>query len=459
MRKILLLSVLPLAILLSGGCASKKYVKQGSKYEQAGMWELASDAYLHSLAAKGGNIDALVGLKRSGQRVIDDKCYKMFKAYENDQLKDVVYGYLDAVELKNKAAAFGVELTISDITAEYFTDAKSRYIEMIYDESQQLMNAEKFTQAGNILREIQQIEPGYGDVKEMLKVSKCEPLYRQGKEYLAGGANRKAYANFELIISEYDGYKDSQELKEEALQRALITVKVDDFKRKAGKVEFTRQLQGTVVAQLNLLDNPFIKVVDTENTQKIIDEQLRSVNVGSNIQVGKILSARAILSGSVVEFNQSSGRLVKTEKRGYMKEVSKTKTSSGAEEKKSTYKKVIYYTYSVKNSVLATLEFQLTSTETGAVMVSDVVKESLEDETTYATFDGDDSKLIPGYWEQINKDSPKDVISDKSSDISDLKNLLKAKRDVMSVTQLADKAVLEMARKTAQKINQYNPEK
>lgn len=92
-------------------------------------------------------------------------------------------------------------------------------------------------------------------------------------------------------------------------------------------------------------------------------------------------------------------------------------------------------------------------------MVSDVVKESLEDETTYATFDGDDSKLIPGYWEQINKDSPKDVISDKSSDISDLKNLLKAKRDVMSVTQLADKAVLEMARKTAQKINQYNPEK
>jgi hypothetical protein len=91
-------------------------------------------------------------------------------------------------------------------------------------------------------------------------------------------------------------------------------------------------------------------------------------------------------------------------------------------------------------------------------MVSEVVREVFDDEANYATFDGDNNNLVPGYWDKINKDSEKDYISDTQSEVSNLKRLLNAKRDIASVSQLTDKAINEIASKVAQKINRYNPE-
>ncbi len=171
------------------------------------------------------------------------------------------------------------------------------------------------------------------------------------------------------------------------------------------------------------------------------------------------MAANAIFSATVVEFKQAAGKFEKVEKRGYLKEVTTTKNKeTGLEEKTVSYKKVIYYTYSVKNASVVSLKYQLTSVETGAVMVSDVVREGFDDEASYATFDGDNDKLVPGYWEKMNKDSEKDYVSDTPVEVSNLRNLLKAKREVSSVAQLTDKAINETATKVAQKINRYNPE-
>jgi hypothetical protein len=183
------------------------------------------------------------------------------------------------------------------------------------------------------------------------------------------------------------------------------------------------------------------------------------MEVGSNIQIGKILAANAMLSGTVIEFKPLAGKLEKVEKRGYLREVTTFKNKeTGLEEKKVSYKKVIYYTYSVRNVSVVSLKYQLTSVETGAVMVSEVVREVFDDEANYATFDGDNNNLVPGYWDKINKDSEKDYISDTQSEVSNLKRLLNAKRDIASVSQLTDKAINEIASKVAQKINRYNPE-
>lgn len=459
MKRLLIFLIVSTIIFGFEGCASKKYAKRGDKYEQAGMWESAAESYMRSLASKRDNVDALVGLKRTGQKTIDEKTLKMMKAYESDGLKETVYGYLDIINFKNRASVVGVELSVSDRATDYFNDAKPKYIEKIYSEAQALLDAEKFTQSESILKEIETIEPGYGNVQEMLKVSKCEPLYRQGKEYMTSGMNRKAYANFEKIIKEHNGYKDSKELREEALSKALITIKIDEFKYQDGSSEVAARIQGVVVSKLNSLNNPFVKVVDTESTQKILEEQKRSIEVGSNIQIGKILAANAIFSATVVEFKQAAGKFEKVEKRGYLKEVTTTKNKeTGLEEKAVSYKKVIYYTYSVKNASVVSLKYQLTSVETGAVMVSDVVREGFDDEASYATFDGDNDKLVPGYWEKMNKDSEKDYVSDTPVEVSNLRNLLKAKREVSSVAQLTDKAINETATKVAQKINRYNPE-
>lgn len=458
--KRLLLLLLAATVLVGGGCASKKYAKKGMKFEQAGLWEQAADAYIRSLTAKRDNIDAIVGLKRAGQRVLDERSLKVIKAYENDDLKQAVYTYLDAESFKNQAASLGVELSISNMATDYFNDAKPKYVEKIYSEAQTLLDAEKFKDAELLLTEVKRLQPDYGNTQDMLMVSKCEPLYRQAKQFMDAAQYRKAYANLDKIVKEFTNYKDSRDLRDEALQKATITIRVTDFKSSTYNTEsIAKSVQAEVVSKLNALNNPFIKVIDVQSTDKIIEEQQRSVTTGSDLEIGKLLAAKALLSGDVSVIEATQGKLNKTEKRGYIREETKTKDPKTGEEKVNvTYRKVIYWVYNQKNSVSVALKFQLTSTETGAVMVSDFIRSNQADEVNYATFDGPSSKLVPGYWEKINVDSPKDVINDNQLDVRNLQELLKAKRDIASMNTLMSNAIEDIAKRTAQKINQYNPE-
>jgi len=458
--KRLLLLLLAATVLVGGGCASKKYAKKGMKFEQAGLWEQAADAYIRSLTAKRDNIDAIVGLKRAGQRVLDERSLKVIKAYENDDLKQAVYTYLDAEGFKNQAASLGVELSISNMATDYFNDAKPKYVEKIYSEAQTLLDAEKFKDAELLLTEVKRLQPDYGNTQDMLKVSKCEPLYRQAKQFMDAAQYRKAYANLDKIVKEFTNYKDSRDLRDEALQKATITIKVTDFKSTTYNTEsFAKSVQAEVVSKLNALNNPFVKVIDVQSTDKIIEEQQRSVTTGSDLEIGKLLAAKALLSGEVSVIEVTQGKLNKTEKRGYIREETKTKDPKTGEEKVNvTYRKVIYWVYNQKNSLSVALKFQLTSTETGAVMVSDFIRSNQADEVNYATFDGPSSKLVPGYWQKINVDSPKDVINDNQLDVRNLQELLKAKRDIASMNTLMSNAIEDIAKRTAQKINQYNPE-
>ncbi len=165
------------------GCASKRYAKQGMKFEQTGLWEMAAEAYVNSLMACGDNVDAIIGLKRSGNRVLDDRSRYIVKAYENDDLKQVVYFYLDAVKFKNLASGLGVELSVSNLATESFIDAQPRYIENLYAEAARLLEEEKFRQAEVLFTEITLLQPDYGDVADKLMVSKLEPLYRRVSDF------------------------------------------------------------------------------------------------------------------------------------------------------------------------------------------------------------------------------------------------------------------------------------
>ncbi|HPD95083.1 MAG: hypothetical protein H6537_08420 [Bacteroidales bacterium] len=459
MKKYLLVSILSVLIVATG-CVSKKYAKRGVKYEQAGMWELAAESYMRSLSAKRDNIDALTGLKRTGQKVLDEKALKVVKAYESDDLKSTVYGYIEMENFANNAKSLGVELIMSDMATGYFNDAKPKYIEKIYGEAQQLLEAEKFKEAEVLLNEVKSLAPDYGDVKDMLKVSKCEPLYRQGKTFMGNNLNRKAYYNFDKIVKEFGDYKDAADLKKEALDKALITISVNDFTARFGDRNLSKVVQGKVVAEINSLNNPFIKIVDTHNTNQIIQEQQHGAEIGANINIGKMLAAKAILNGELIEKTQYVGKLSKTRKKGYVKEVTKVKKPNSEEtETKVSYKKVYYWEYETKNYASMSLKYQLTSTETGAVMVTDLAKGYAEDALHYVEFDGPKDKLVPGSWEKINKDSPNDVVSDSKVDIAALRDLLDGKREIISLDKLNEQVIDEIASQVSGKIDKYDPEK
>ncbi len=451
--------LLAACVIILGGCVSKRYAKKGLKFEQAGLYEMAAEMYYQSMVANPKNVDAAIGLKKNGQRLLDDKGFEVSKAYLSGDDKAVVYNYIEAKAYMNKVNATGVSISISPMAQGYYDEAKPRYLSKLYDEARLLLEEEKFRESELLFAEIKLVDPLYQGVDEHMKISQSEPLYRAGMEFLINGLYRSAYANFNSIITTHGTYKDSKDLRDEALSKGMITIAIEIIRNNSSYKDAGTILQSRIVSDLNGLNNPFIKVIDTKPTQQYSSPQQHSSSIGVNIKVGQ-LAPKAVLKGTVLKFDANDGKVKREEKRGYLKEEIIVKDKDTGEDRKETkYHKVTYMEISRENSVEAAFQYQLNSTETSAVLVSDAINQNVSDAIRYATFSGDKNKLVPGYWEFTDKNSPKDKIDDNPGAVKALQNLLSANQNIKSVSTLQLETIEKISSRVAHKINQYNPEK
>ncbi|HCX99490.1 MAG TPA: hypothetical protein DG754_05050 [Bacteroidales bacterium] len=458
MKKFLPILLLVIAIIFSG-CASKRMAKRGLKFEEAGMYEMAADFFYKSMTANPKNVDAAVGLKRNGQRVMDEKSLQVHKAYFDGNDKQTVYSFLDTKSYLGKVNRLGIKLYLSETTQSYYDEARPRYLQSLYNEARILLDEEKFRESEGKFAEIKRIDPSYQGIDEHMRMAVAELIYREGYSYLESGFNRKAYHSFSNIIANQGTYKDAKELRDEALSKALITISIGDIKNHTRSDKANLLVESTVVSAINDLGNPFVKIVDTKNTDRFVEQQVRGVSMGSDLKVGQILAAKAVLNGSVLKHNLVTGRVQKSEQRGYLKEIVTVKDKVTDEETKETrYTKVTYEIISARNEASISFQYQLTSIETGAVLVTDAINHSKTDRVSFANFSGDHKKLVPGNWESATKDSPKDRIDDNHSAISNLRNKLNAKRTIKSAQALQTEMLDEVGQRVAQKIDVYNPE-
>ncbi|HCT30352.1 MAG TPA: hypothetical protein DIW31_06385 [Bacteroidales bacterium] len=270
---------------------------------------------------------------------------------------------------------------------------------------------------------------------------------------------RKSYASFDQILKTQGSYKDAKELRDEALAKGMITITLGSIENKTRIDGINSIVESKVKSAVNGLNNPFIKIIDKQNTNQLIEEQQRGVNQGSDIQVGKILAAKALFTGAIMKFSIDAGKLKKQDKRGYLKEEYIVKDpTTGESKKKYKYSKVAYTEYTQENNVTSSFQYQLTSTETSAILVSDAMDVNAVDYIHYVAFDGKANQLVPGWWEHFDKDSPKDKINDNSNDIDNLRDLIKASRSIKSIDALKTEVYNGIASRVARKINAYNPE-
>src|SRR5690554_1092437 len=70
---LLWLMILALGLTTAGCTGSKSLAKKGAKLEEAGLYDNAALFYYNSLLRNSNNVDARIGLARTGQRVVNDK--------------------------------------------------------------------------------------------------------------------------------------------------------------------------------------------------------------------------------------------------------------------------------------------------------------------------------------------------------------------------------------------------
>ncbi|MGD1842753.1 MAG: CsgG/HfaB family protein [Thermonemataceae bacterium] len=443
--------LLTILVSISACSGTKKYYKKGLTLEEANMQEEAADMYLTSVTRNPKNVQAKIALKRTGQIVLDRKLSQVFKGNETGDYEKAVNSFLDAQRYQEKVAKQGVKLTIAPQYKTYFKASKEKYLSDLYQRGTQLLEKEAFEEADALFAEIIRITPNYKDVKTLKNASTNEPLYRKGVVALEANHFKEAYRYLNQVVRKDKTYKDAYELREDARKQALLTISLLPF----SNTSFTRNAQerfkADITSSLTRLKHPFIELVDRENLQAILEEQKLAMSglldEQSAAKVGELLGVKAVMTGKVVTFKPSTGQWQAQEKIGYEAyNVRKLDTTTNKYVNETRYKKVIYSEHSNQKQLNVAFQYQLVSSETGKVLLSNVINRKQQDALRYASYSGDYRNLYPG--------STKSVFTSKN-DKSRLNQLFASRKEFKSNEDMAKLIYQDIAQQVAKEVKNY----
>jgi len=442
-----LFSVLALFVACGG---SKSLSKKGEKLEEAGLYQESANLHYQALLKKPHNIDAQIGLKKNGQMVLNDGLEDFFKSMTMGDNETAVSNFLELQDYFNKVKKVGVTLDIPDHYYEDFKKVKGEFITTLYTAGTQQLEDEDFANAERTLGRIVELEPDYKDAKELRDEAYMEPLYREGKISLEEEHYRAAYDRFEKVQARGQFYKDVAALKAQTLKDGSFAIAVLPFKNTVTVKVAPKVVAHTTNALANLND-PFLKIVDRENIDRILEEQRLGlsgvVDESTAVEVGELMGAQAVLMGTIIDYREESGNLKKSSQKGFESYRVKLLNSETQEYYYQTrYKQVAYYEYFQENRVYLSVSYKLVSLKTGELLASSIVEETKDDHIYYATYGGDKDKLYP------SKDGKVDT---SSRNRKALRALLKANRKVKPISTLAADTYKSSSNKIAQSIGKH----
>jgi len=448
-----------LGIFLVSCTGTKKMTKRAIAFEQQGMYSEASQYYLSALQRKNTNIEAAIGLKRTGQLVLDDYLADFFKSHTAKQYKTSVYAYLNAEEWQSKALVYKVFLDIPNYYKDYYNEDLGFYLNQVYNQAISYLDKEEFDLGAVYLDEILRLKSDYKDVAEMKAYARLEPLYRKGNSALEERKFRKAY----YLFSRTESYKESADLREYALKEAQYPIAMLPFENATTAVNAHKAFESQFLNLFINNKNPFIKIIDRVHIQTILAEQELGisglVDAQTAAQAGDLFGAKALLVGRLVSLDINKRLPKANKKKGWESYKQKVYNSQTKEYDTLTkYKKVFYNEYKGMNSVNITIEYKLISTETGEILATNLFSDKREDEVWYATYQGNSNKLFSGAWEDKDVKRSSDIRHDGYKERRHLNSLLKSSRNMKSVEELKTLAMKNVSSKSVNEINSYNPE-
>ena len=454
MNKLYFTSLLFLIASLIMSCNNvKSLTKKGDKAFEKEEFEKAVNLYFNALEKDNSYSLAKAGLKKGAQRIVNDHLDLFFKTKNFGENRTAIYHFRDALQLFEKCARINVSL---DIPSQYSTD----YVDKQYSKGMVLLQNEDFQESENIFKEIKLLKPNYKDVDDLQRVAEFEPKYRLAISFLQNDKFRSAYAQFEKIPA---NYKDSKEKKQLCLDAGTLTIGFVDFKNgtrnKGGEVAISAYLFN----KLNELNNPFIKVIDRSLTSAIIDEQVLALSgqtsESTSASAGELIGAKAILSGNLITFSKESNKIKETLKKAWIERLIKKYNEETEKYYYETeYDKTRYKEFYGMNQVSLGFQYQLTSTETGEILLTGIINLNESDKVNFATSDVNYKKLVPGNWKYQNKSHVDDIVSNSIRKKRELRSLFTSKKSLKTIEQLKDILYENTALEISNKINSYNPE-
>jgi hypothetical protein len=453
--------VLLFAIFSLTSCDTpKSLTKKGDKFSEKSLYADACQFYMQALNQKGDFIEAKEGLRASGQKQVNIHLDNFFKSKNFGEERKAIYHYRDASSLQSKIATYSIQVDIPQTYTSDYNTLVDDYVATNYDKAIDLLEEEKFAESEKLLKEITLLKPNFKDVESMKNVATFEPIYRSANEFLELEKFRSAYYEFEKIPA---SYKECESRKALALKAGLLSIGIMEFKNSTRQRGGESAISALITEELIQLDNPFIKIVDRQQVQTLIDEQLLAmsgqVSENTSAQAGALIGAKAMLNGKLVSYSKQEQAIQKSSKKGWLeRKIRKYNEETEKYYYETVYDKIRYDEYYGNASVQVGFQFQLLSAESGEILLSKLININKNDELHFAESNYDYRNIVPGSWRWENKKSPNDVIKDSFSDKRALKQLFKNKKTLMSINELSNSIYTDIAKDVSDKINNYNPE-
>jgi outer membrane protein assembly factor BamD (BamD/ComL family) len=426
---------------------SKHFTKLGQKQEAAGMFNEAADSYYSALWKKRANIDAQIGMRNTGQNVLNGKLNEFSQKSNFGNKKEAVYAYISARDYREKIKGVGVELQIPDYYLGDFEKVKKSYLNDLYEQGTKLLEDNQFAEAETNFNEIGRLDPNFKDAGELKDIAYLEPIYQKGVAELEAKHYRAAYNNFTKAEERKIGYKESTELRKECLNKGRYTIALLPFTNGTNMQGSDTKATAYILNALTQINDPFLHVIDRENLNNILAEQriqLSGIFSESNaVEIGKISGAKALISGTVLNHSVQNGQLRKVTRNGFESYQVKKVNAEGKSFYDTEYKPVQfdeYYNFAESN---VSIQYKMTSIETASLIKNDIFTEKKKDEVIYATYGGNTTNLYPANGNVVNMNY---------RDRNTLKDMLSARKNLRDGNDLANDLYIEIAKKIADNV-------
>jgi tetratricopeptide (TPR) repeat protein len=423
---------LPILLLLS--CkGTGYYTKLGKKQEDGGLLKEASESYYTAVQKKRGNVEAQIGLKRTGQHVLNGMLMEFSQQKSFGSSKGAVECFERASQYKEKILRLGVTLEIPEMYVSDFARSKDAYLDELYSSGSNLLEEGKFDEAKVKFDEIKRLDPDFKDAHDLGNIAYMEPLYQKGVLAMETALFREAYEQFQKVVDTKSDYKDAQARMDECLSKGRYSIAMVAFQSSTGSQEPAANVTAyTLSGMLNVKD-PFLKVVDRSSMEDVLKEQKLqlsgAIDANTAVRVGELTGAQALLTGNVLSHNQSQGNLRSLQKTGFSSYQEKIKQPDGKFTFQTRYQQVTYTEYYQINSCSIGFQFKLVDLRTGQILKTDIIRQDLKDEVLYVKYDGDSRNLYPAGADGM----PNLSFADKRT----LMNLCSARQEIKSTHQLS----------------------
>lgn len=380
--------------------ATKPLMREAQTNMQDKNYNEAANNYYNTLLLKPGNTEAKLGLKTSAQFVLDGKFEKFSQLVIENNVPDAVKQYQYNQKYYNRVKSVGVDIKWPTMYNEVYEDIKDEYITKLHYSSLELINQKKYEKAEEQYTQIAELDSTYKDVTVVRMSTVLEPLYQRGLRMMKNKNYKEAYFSFEKVL-EYDAkYKDCKALKADALDKATITIGVLPMGNQTKLDKEESQLYNQLVNKIQLIPNPFIKVLDKSGIEnRLKDKQLELgafLNPATAIKTAESIGLKYLLFSSLDNAQVDNINPSNTTKVAYEAlNENIQKGINGAYQFVTRFKKVNYNeTYQMRR-VAYKVNYRLANILTLETEIADSVEIEQKDEQVIGKYDGDFQNLYP----------------------------------------------------------------